>query len=477
MFLYTEKERRNAAQYLYNYAYNLAHGKNTFGWLLDAPDDVASQLTNCFASDLCSPGSFWGFSETGADSDAWEDPGTGITVSPDDILKWDPATEGGPYGEAERLLYRPAEYVRVTQWEVSEGAGSLSGRVFFSDGTPAVGATVGISGFDVTADDQGRYNVGPHESGRYDLQARAVFDGEYLNKDETVEILQDTPTTFDIVLPEGLQTTLVTIAGALKIKDGEMSYDIIEYEFVRQAITLFRDGTTSTSSKSNCVGKEAYAKLFYKTEWLKSSEVTGRTYVPGLAKITVKMKIYEEDSCGTTEGEDSDSTFVILAPGESGQISLATENEDATHKPDQATAALTIINSPNFEADEPTRDVHVKGNMHILDHDWGPNETGDKAFDEPLKLDANQRALAMGQVRKRVDREVTGRFDVMAILLPNNKDVRIYSIEHQEDGDMCRAQKHWTYDILDGTSPQFVDRVSKCSNYVKTTYTVTNPAP
>jgi hypothetical protein len=50
-------------------------------WLQDAADDVANQTPNCFVSDVCD--------EDAKDSTNWEDPGTGNTVSPDDMMFWD----------------------------------------------------------------------------------------------------------------------------------------------------------------------------------------------------------------------------------------------------------------------------------------------------------------------------------------------------------------------------------------------------
>jgi hypothetical protein len=75
-----------------------------------------------------------------------------------------------------------------------------------------------------------------------------------------------------------------------------------------------------------------------------------------------------------------------------------------------------------------------------------------------------------------VDGEVIGRFQTLAVLMPNGRDVRVYSIENQRDGASCQASGAWVDDVADGEAPELKYRVSDCGNYVETTFTVENPA-
>ena len=88
----------------------------------DIIDDVTNQMCNSFANDDSSEGS--------TDSEAWKQPGTGFSVSPDDIIhNWAPPTSESPkhvhglYGYNERIKLTPPRLVLApsrTSWQVSE---------------------------------------------------------------------------------------------------------------------------------------------------------------------------------------------------------------------------------------------------------------------------------------------------------------------------------------------------------------------
>ena len=103
--------------------------------------NIANQLTNCFASDACAD-----------TSDAWKNPGpgTGIAVSPDNILDWDvpspqkgnDGTYNGTYGYNEPLAYFPAMFRHRYAWTQSTGTGTLNVRVENENGDAFPGADV-----------------------------------------------------------------------------------------------------------------------------------------------------------------------------------------------------------------------------------------------------------------------------------------------------------------------------------------------
>ncbi len=98
----------------------------------DLPDDVANQVLNAFASDWC---------DTAAkDSEKWRNPGSGESVSPDNIirswsanLKADDEWVIGLYGRNRAAIIRPAQWAQrpITAWAVSAGPSHMQGTVTF----------------------------------------------------------------------------------------------------------------------------------------------------------------------------------------------------------------------------------------------------------------------------------------------------------------------------------------------------------
>jgi len=97
-------------------------------------NNIANQLVNCFAFDACAD-----------TSDRWKSsgPGTGIAVSPDNILDWDVPTQknsdgtyNGTYGYNEPIAYLPAVFRHKYVWAKSTGTGALTVKVEDENGKP-----------------------------------------------------------------------------------------------------------------------------------------------------------------------------------------------------------------------------------------------------------------------------------------------------------------------------------------------------
>lgn len=109
--------------------------------LNDMPEQVATQMCNTFAYDDAEQ----------TETPRWENPGEGVTVSPDDIAKfWDaprgaarPELWEGLYGHTERLLLVPwqPERRRIHQLGRSRGPASAWGEVRYG-GSPVEGALI-----------------------------------------------------------------------------------------------------------------------------------------------------------------------------------------------------------------------------------------------------------------------------------------------------------------------------------------------
>jgi hypothetical protein len=142
----------------------------TIKWATDAPDDVANQVTNCFASDFCS--------EDAKDSERWQDPGSGFAVSPDDIVNYYDAPNadgsGGLYGYHERMVYRGKRFRPIFEWQPSPGTRTVTGTVLEADGTAAALASVELQGTDkvATTDAAGRFSIAAVPSGNLFVHAQ-----------------------------------------------------------------------------------------------------------------------------------------------------------------------------------------------------------------------------------------------------------------------------------------------------------------
>lgn len=168
LYLYTEDERKDAAQWMYDYVHDKVLGIAGVGgqFLTDAPSDFANQMVNCFVWDFCGnldTGTICRLSEgarpEGFDSQCcsnpyaengevrlgcrshdvsyWEDPRAGHAVSPDNFMFWDqPAGtpgaedgENGVYGDFAILTYRENDRVQLYHWAPRNGRAALEGRV------------------------------------------------------------------------------------------------------------------------------------------------------------------------------------------------------------------------------------------------------------------------------------------------------------------------------------------------------------
>lgn len=146
LYSYTAEERRAAAEWLYYTTYQKAYAKAGFlGRLItDAPDDIANQICNTFASD-------WTDGDS-KDSDDWKNTGAANAISPDNILFWDSPAQvsersfGSVYGYVTELFYEPGSYelVPVYRWHTPPTRGEITGTVVANE--PVDGASVELVG-------------------------------------------------------------------------------------------------------------------------------------------------------------------------------------------------------------------------------------------------------------------------------------------------------------------------------------------
>jgi hypothetical protein len=199
LYFYTAEERQKAATWLFQTVYDTAHDSAGFlGTLFtDAPDTVANQLCNTFASDSADIHT--------VDEDAWKTTGSADSVSPDNILFWDSPGSGNQgqfrsvYGHVEEIFYRPGTYAQVPvyRWKLVPTKGTLTGTV--TANADVKGANVSLLGSglqDVVVQSDGRFEFDNVPSGDYQVTAGLNIGG-YWNS-ATVNAHIDAGQTTDV---------------------------------------------------------------------------------------------------------------------------------------------------------------------------------------------------------------------------------------------------------------------------------------
>jgi hypothetical protein len=204
LYGYSEEQRKTCGTWLADYLENKVWSseKDAAGVLApvyeaatDIADDVANQITNAFANDDCST--------SAKDSDAWKNPGPGVTVSPDDILNnWTPPEESrssdriiGVYGHSTPVALRPPEWTAAappgSTWQISQGPAHVHGQVeiLLEDGSrvPADGAHVRVGCTKWVTNDRGTF---PGVEGRVEVPSGTYWAACWWRDPETGSVLE-----------------------------------------------------------------------------------------------------------------------------------------------------------------------------------------------------------------------------------------------------------------------------------------------
>jgi hypothetical protein len=177
---YPQAERLQGAQALYqmfmNQALSQEYGVGAIPGVnetIAAP--LADQLLNVFASG----------NPNLVGSSAWQTPGDGNAVSPDNIIWWNPPYFG--YAEPLQYLPRHTEQYTVSQWKKVSSWGSIKGTVLANNvPVPSAHVWVYIPGGDTQTLADGSYTLSHVPIGPYQLKAQALIttsgvSAEYTN--------------------------------------------------------------------------------------------------------------------------------------------------------------------------------------------------------------------------------------------------------------------------------------------------------
>ena len=179
LIFYPQAERLQGAQALYqmfmNQALSKEDGLGTIPGINQAiAGPIADQLLNEFA--------FGNPNMVG--SSAWQNPGDGNAVSPDNIIWWNPPY----YGYAETLQYLPrhTEQYTISKWTKVITWGTINGTVR-SNGAPVQNAHVWVylPGGDTYTAANGSYTLTHIPVGSYQLKAQAVITTNGISSEYT----------------------------------------------------------------------------------------------------------------------------------------------------------------------------------------------------------------------------------------------------------------------------------------------------
>ncbi|MBI4584966.1 MAG: DNRLRE domain-containing protein [Planctomycetes bacterium] len=347
LYCYTEEERRAAANYMYNQVYDIAYGEaEWYGALFaDAPDDLANQICNCLASDDCG--------QAALDSTAWENPGIGRTVSPDDMLRWD-----GVYGApSEDLIFRSTQWVRVFRVAASAGTGSIAGHVrrddtggLVEDALVELVSLPGVAAARTNAAGEFRFDAIP--SGMHALRATKLIGGLLYENCAVagpaepeadcglVEVRARQAASAELRLgPPARNRRLVTILGQGTLTDDEdiVSNEVGERNFNVEAQVSPLEREADISVPRKCVGGEVAFEIDFHVTLL-DDNVT--------VNVEADARLYEGTGCDTDDLEDTNGFEESIGEGEIHVLSVSLLNRGAGGGDE----AFYILDIGNFQA-------------------------------------------------------------------------------------------------------------------------------
>ncbi len=291
LYYYYADERKNAAQWLYDHFYGIAEEESGFlgKVLTDAPDDVANQITNTFASDWS------GVNDAGdhsKDSDKWQSPGGGNAVSPDTIRNyWDaPSIEDGElqglYGHHERLVYRPGriEERRVHRWKRVEPEDATLDVTVTYDGDTVDYATVDVGGETTQTDQSGEASV-ERDPGEYYVHAQKMVDGWHLSKKKVVNLDPGAAesVTLDLERPDEM-FRLIGASGTMKLLDDDWGNNPTQKKpLTPKLVQMGPQRDEKSLHWSQTVDGEVTGKIHMDLEWQPNADVS----------IDIEMELYQ----------------------------------------------------------------------------------------------------------------------------------------------------------------------------------------
>jgi hypothetical protein len=414
LYFYSEEERLKAGRTINDHIYNKVLDSGFILFTIWEANELADQVTNCFAVDYCTP-------PEGEDQLYWRTPGPGQSVSPDDIIySWDGPDTGGVYGYSEPLSFSDADFRLVHRWAVSEGTGELEGRVEL-DGSPVLDGTARAellapcsspncspeALLDATTDSTGSFHFDAVPEGTYLVRALLPIDSDNdgiidqtLVNSESVTIVANSSTYVVLELrspnipqPQEMTWRKVRLSGHLKLHDYDWpdANDVEEFdlpELICDVSPLKRIDWVQWGQDVELCKDEVWATIIAKCELLDNDEDV---------KVTTIQVLYEEDDCGD---EDLDGVekleFERIVPGASASGRVTTKSVEDPD--DYARLDLTAVNDVGRTVTaDPTAHVDwvtIQGEVHIKDVEFAADdEERMQLWTVSVEVDSDSHAL------------------------------------------------------------------------------------
>lgn len=332
LYRYTAAERLNAGEWLYEHIYDMAYEKaGWFGTLLtDAPDDVANQFLNVFASD----------DADGKDSEEWRNTQDANAVSPDDMIWWDGPDKGGVYGFVEPAIFREprVETYTVSRWKKVITRGTVHGRVL-ANGAAAAGASVSLYG-DKTdiSDADGAFSIANVPLGDYMLKASKVIDGAYHSVQLPIQLTSDDLAVDVVLQPPDERFRLAQVFIDFRGVDEE---DFDDNEILDPGPEYFElelspSKLSNSRTKTYTWGGEVRAVY----------TITTKLLVGNIIDVVVNGRLYEGTSEDTDDLDGQGSLAFQVPPGGTGGAVLRITNTDEDDD-DEGRLSISVTNARN----------------------------------------------------------------------------------------------------------------------------------
>jgi hypothetical protein len=363
LYRYTEAERLSAGNWLHDeYERQVEEVAGWFGALFtDADTVIPNQVANCFGLDECSPPAWYQPAMGGPsepcdpegpspppEEELWHSPGDGETVSPDDLLFWDPPSDTvGVYGDDELLVFRSARFRPVYRWvETPGGTGVIEGLVFGPDAEPAAFPVVRVHDQEMVGDETGAFRFENVPAGTHEVDAFIVVEpdegrwdgpGLYEGSSGLIEIETSEEETGVMIglLPPGEEFRQVLITGSMQVIDYEyFGYDeggVYVFDLVAD---LHPAELTRTLTFTTCTGAEIRTELRF---ILTLDPFTFDVHIDAFHTM------FEGTDCSNTDNDGQTMIGIDLDPGEVNSLGTLVINSEED-EPDEATINYIVRN-------------------------------------------------------------------------------------------------------------------------------------
>jgi hypothetical protein len=349
LYLYTEEERRLAAEFLFIHIRNLARNQSNMSGLSRVSTKLAKQMINTFAEDRPDADNINKIYD-----EVMENIQDAFAVSPDDLFNWDSPLTGGLYGYVTPLLYRDRRFENVTvhRWQEQESDDSttIQGTVRLSSGSVVSRCHVMLnSTLAAYTNDNGEFTIEDVPFGTYQVVLRPNddIDGYSGETKETINVSSNS-NNFDFTLEE---RSIINRSVSVEFDVDLFDYDGQRYRghaqvYINKLLTLSasketdrREFTKSfTIRKSNGKLKDSNIKL---EVILVANLLSTQT---GAVRVDLTARLLESQKRSRKDIDDSFTRSFTVADNQTQEITNLELESNEIRDRDRISIDLIISN-------------------------------------------------------------------------------------------------------------------------------------